>query len=117
MFDNEGVATEVLANFITTGFRVAFQMTQPYAKNLGATLWRKVKADIQTDGATFRALTRKGKVAAIVPFAVCVTPIIWYAMMQDVTPNVVQIWGGVVMILIMACAIRCGIDKVRTLVQ
>ena len=46
MFDNEGVATEVLANFITTGFRVAFQMMQPYAKNLGATLWRKVKADI-----------------------------------------------------------------------
>ena len=102
MFDVEGVATEVLANFITTGCRAVFNLAHPCARNLGAMLRRRAKADALDSADKFCALPYRGKTAAVILFTACAIPVGWYAGAGDVTPYSVQIWGGTVMLGIFA---------------
>ena len=98
MFDFEDVASEELADSITTGCRVVFKMAQPQAKTLGSLLWRRAKTEARNDIAKFRTLPHWEKAVAVTLFTVCASPVGWYAAMQDATPYLAQIWGGTVIL-------------------
>lgn len=56
MFDFEGITTEVVADFITTGCRAVFQVGQPFARRCGVAIGKRTVRFAAARWCGFRAL-------------------------------------------------------------